>query len=89
MDWVDEKNGHGPLRVDAQTTSSMPFALRQPTLDASTSPSFYAGRQLGDVEQALLQTVLHEDPQDPSRVFLEMVAARQRPLAVSIRYVNR
>jgi hypothetical protein len=72
-----------------QEEAVMPFALRQPTLDASASPSFCAGRQLGDVEQALLRTMLHEDPQDPSRVFLEMVAARQRPLAVSIRYVNR
>ena len=67
----------------------MHFALSQPNLDAGSSPSFCAGRKLGDVEQALLWTLLQEDPQCPSRVLLDKVAERQRPLAVSIRHVNR
>jgi hypothetical protein len=49
----------------------------------------YAGRKLGEVEQALLWTLLHEDPVCPSRLRLNQVAQRQRPLAVSLRHVKR
>ena len=59
------------------------------TLDEGSSPSFCAGRKLGDVEQALLWTLLHEDPACPTRVLLDKVAQRQRPLTVSVRHLNR
>lgn len=61
----------------------MHLALSQRTLNEDTSPSFCAGRKLSDMEQALLWTVLHEDPQCPSRVVLDKVAERQRPMAVT------
>src|SRR5213595_1469391 len=67
----------------------MHFALCQPNLAEGSSPSLCAGRKLGDVEQALLWTLLREDPQCPSRVLLDKVAERQIPMAVSIRHVNR
>ena len=67
----------------------MQFAPSQRTLDERSSPSFCAGRKLGEVEQALLWTVLQEDPACPSRVLLDQVAQRQRPIAVSIRHLNR
>src|SRR6266446_112122 len=67
----------------------MHFALCQPNLNEGSSPPFCAGRKLGDVEQALLWTLLQEDPQCPSRVLLDKVAQRQRPMAVSIRHLNR
>jgi len=41
----------------------MSAALRQRTLASGSSPSFYDGRKLGEVEQALLWTLLQEDPQ--------------------------
>src|SRR5215471_10817713 len=67
----------------------MPFAPSQRNLDADASPFFCAGRKLGAVEQALLWTLLHEDPACPSRVLLDKVATLQRPIAVSIRHLNR
>ena len=67
----------------------MPFAPSQRNLDADASPFFCAGRKLGAVEQALLWTLLHEDPECPSRVLLDQVAQRQIPIAVSIRHLNR
>jgi hypothetical protein len=67
----------------------MPLALSQRTLDAGSSPACYAGRKLGEVEQALLWNLLHEDPSSPSRVRLDQVAQMQRPMAVSMRHLNR
>jgi hypothetical protein len=67
----------------------MQCALNQRTLDEGTSPSFCAGRKLGVVEQALLWTLLHENPQCPSRVLLDQVAQRHIPMVVSIRHLNR
>src|SRR5260221_13454021 len=67
----------------------MQSAPSQRSLAEGASPSFYAGRQLGEVEQALLWTLLHDDPQCPSRVLLDKVAQNQRPIAVSIRHLNR
>jgi hypothetical protein len=54
-----------------------------------SSPSFCAGRQLSEVAQALLWTLLHDDPQCPSRALLAKVAHSQIPIAVSIRHLNR
>jgi hypothetical protein len=67
----------------------MQHALSQRTLDESSSPAFCAGRKLGEVEQALLWSLLHEDPSSPSRVLLDKVAQTQLPIAVSIRHLNR
>jgi hypothetical protein len=61
----------------------------QRTLDEGASPSFCAGRKLGDVEKALLWTLLHEDPECPSHVLLNKVAQTQAPIPVSIRHLNR
>jgi hypothetical protein len=67
----------------------MPRALSQSHPDGSSSPSFCSGRKLGDLEQALLWSLLQEDPQCPSRLLLDEVARRQRPIAVSLRQLNR
>jgi hypothetical protein len=67
----------------------MQSAPRQPSLDEGSSPSFCAGRQLSEVAQALLWTLLHDDPQCPSRALLAKVAHSQIPIAVSIRHLNR
>ena len=67
----------------------MQLALSQRPLDEGSSPAFYAGRTLGEVEQALLWHLLHEDPSSPSRVLLDKVAQMQRPIAVSVRHLNR
>ena len=67
----------------------MPLARSQRTLDASSRPVFCPGRKLREVEQALLWTILQEEPACPSRALLDKVAQRQTPLAVSIRHLNR
>jgi len=67
----------------------MPLAPSQRNHTADASPAFYAGRKFGEVEQALLWTLLHEDPVCPSRLLLDKVAQRQIPLAVSLRHFNR
>jgi hypothetical protein len=67
----------------------MQLALSQRNLDEGSSPAFCSGRKLGDLEQALLWTVLHEDPECPSRVLLAKIARRQILIAVSLRHVNR
>ena len=66
----------------------MPLALSQRNLDEGSSPSFCAGRKLGEVEQALLWSLLHKDPECPSRVLLDKVV-QQRLRTVSIRHLNR
>ena len=67
----------------------MQFALDQGHLEDGASLSFGAGRKLGVVEQALLWTLLQENPQCPSRVLLDKVAQRQIPIVVSLRHLNR
>src|SRR2546426_2922590 len=67
----------------------MQLALSQSNPDEGASPSFCAGRKLGEVEQALLWSLLHEDPSSPSRVLLDKVAQTQRPIAVRMRHLNR
>ena len=67
----------------------MQSAPSQPSLDEGASPSFCAGRQLSEVAQALLWTLLHDDPQCPSRALLAKVAHSHIPIAVSIRHLNR
>ena len=67
----------------------MPLARKQRSLNEVSSPSFCAGRKLGEVEQALLWSRLQEDPECPSRALIDRIAKRQIPLAVSLRHVNR
>jgi hypothetical protein len=67
----------------------MHLAPSQRNRTEDASPAFYAGRKLGEVEQALLWTLLHEDPACPSRRLFDKVAQRQIPMAVSLRHVNR
>lgn len=67
----------------------MQLAQKQPSLNEVSSPSFCAGRKLSEVEQALLWSVLQEDPACPSRLLLDKLAHRQRPISVSLRHVNR
>jgi hypothetical protein len=68
---------------------AMPLTLKQDNLTEVSSPSFCAGRKFGEVEQALLWSVLQEEPECPSRVLLDKVAQRQLAIAVNLRHVNR
>lgn len=67
----------------------MQLPLQQRTLYEESSPSFCAGRKLGDVEQALLWSLLQKEPQCPSRVLLEKAGEQHLEIAVSIRHINR
>jgi hypothetical protein len=67
----------------------MHLAPSQRNLTEDVSPAFSAGRKLSELAQALLWTILHEDPGCQSRVLLDKVAHRQIPIAVSLRHVNR
>src|SRR6266446_809467 len=68
---------------------AMPLTLKQDNLTEVSSPSFCAGRKFGEVEQALLWSLLQEEPECPSRVLLDKVAQRQLAIAVNRRHVNR
>jgi hypothetical protein len=67
----------------------MPLTQSQRTLDDDLSPDFYAGRKLGEIDQALLWSLLQEEPECPSRVLLDKAAQRQIVIAVSLRHINR
>jgi len=67
----------------------MQLAQKQRNLDEVSRPSFYAGRKLGEVEQALLWGLLQENVACPSRVLLDKAAHRQIVITVSLRHVNR
>src|SRR5881398_352748 len=67
----------------------MPYAPRQRPLDVGASPSFCAGHKLGEVVQALLWTLLQEEPACPSRALLDKAATRQIAMRVSLRHLNR
>jgi hypothetical protein len=67
----------------------MQLTQSQRTLNDDLRPDFYAGRKLGEVEQALLWSLLQEEPECPSRVLLDKAAQRQIVIAVSLRHVNR
>src|SRR3989442_13852928 len=68
---------------------AMPLTLKQGNRTEVSRPSFCAGRKFGEVEQALLWSVLQEEPECPSRVLLDKVTERQIAIAVSLRHVNR
>ena len=67
----------------------MQLIRSQSNLAQEPSPAFYPGRKLSEGEQALLWSVLHEDPECPSRVLLDKISQRQIAIAVSLRHVNR
>ncbi len=67
----------------------MHLAPSQRNFTEDFSPAFSAGRKLSEIVQALLWTILQEDPGCQSRVLLDKVAHRQIPIAVSLRHVNR
>jgi hypothetical protein len=67
----------------------MHIAPRKRTPTEDVHPPFCAGRKLSDIDKALLWTLLHEEPECPTRALLDKVAHRQRALAVSVRHLNR
>jgi len=67
----------------------MPLAPRQRKLNPPSSPSFCAGRKLGEVDKAVVWKVLHDDPQCPSRLLLDKVAQAHAPLHISVGHLNR
>lgn len=67
----------------------MSVALRQPTLAAPSSPSFCEGRKFSEIEQAVLWTLLEQDPTCTSRQLLAKAAAGQVWPRVSLRHLNR
>ena len=67
----------------------MPLTQSQRHRTEETSPDFSAGRKLSEMEQALLWSVLQEEPECPSRVLLDKAAERQIVMTVSLRHVNR
>ena len=67
----------------------MSAALSQPTLAAPSRPSFCDGRKFSEVEQAVLWTLLQQDPQCTSRDLLAKAAAHQIWPRVSLRHLNR
>jgi len=69
--------------------AGMPLTPSKRTFAEDAYPPFYAGRKLSDLDKALLWKLLHVDPECPSRVLLAKVAHMQRPMAVSVRHLNR
>jgi len=67
----------------------MPLTPSKRTFAEDAYPPFYAGIKLSDLDKALLWKLLHVDPECPSRVLLAKVAHMQRPMAVSVRHLNR
>jgi len=67
----------------------MQLTQNQRTLADDLRPDFYAGRKLGEGEQALLWSLLQAEPECPSRVLFDKAAQRQIVIAVSLRHVNR
>jgi hypothetical protein len=66
----------------------MPHTLGQDSVADESSPAFYAGTKLSEVEQALLWALLQQDPTCPSRVLLTQVTQRHIAISVSLRQVN-
>jgi hypothetical protein len=67
----------------------MSAALSQPTLAAPSSPPFCDGRKFSEVEQAVLWTLLQQDPQCTSRALLAQAAEHRIWPRVSLRQLNR
>lgn len=67
----------------------MSFALRQPTLTSPPSPSFCDGRKFSEVEQAVLWTLLQQEPHCTSRDLLAKATQHQIWPRVTMRQINR
>jgi hypothetical protein len=67
----------------------MQLARKHRNLDHVSSPSFCAGRKLGELEQALLWNLLQEAPECPSRVLLDKAVEQHLVITVSIRHLNQ
>jgi flagellar biosynthesis GTPase FlhF len=67
----------------------MSVAPGQPTLAAQLSPSFCDGHKFREVEQALLWTLLHQDPHCTSSDLLAKAAQHQIWPRVTLRQINR
>lgn len=67
----------------------MQLTQGQRTISDDLRPDFSAGSKLGEMEQALLWSLLQAEPECPSRVLLDQAAQRQIVIAVSLRHVNR
>src|SRR6266567_4565237 len=75
--------------VSFQEDEAMQLTHGQRSIGDDLNPDFYAGRKLGEMEQALLWSLLQAEPECPSRVLLDKAAQRQIVIAVSLRHVNR
>jgi len=75
--------------VSFQEDEAMQLTHGQRSIGDDLNPDFYAGRKLGEIEQALLWSLLQAEPECPSRVLLDKAAQRQIVIAVSLRHVNR
>src|SRR5215471_9271516 len=75
--------------VSFQEDEAMQLTHGQHSIGDDLNPDFYAGRKLGEIEQALLWSLLQAEPECPSRVLLDKAAHRQIVIAVSLRHVNR
>jgi hypothetical protein len=67
----------------------MTSALSQPILAEQPSPSFCDGRKFSEVEQAMLWTLLQQDPHCTSRDLLAKAAQHQVWPRVTLRQINR
>ena len=67
----------------------MPLAPSQRKLNPPSSPSFCAGRKLGEIDKALMWKLLHDNPQCPSRLLFDKVAQAHAPLDISVGHLNR
>src|SRR5882672_1315114 len=76
-------------RIGFKKEPVMPLAPPQRKLNPPPSPSFCAGRKLGDVEKAIVWNLLQDDPQCPSRLLLDKVTQTHASLDISVRHLNR
>ncbi len=67
----------------------MSVALSQLTLASQPSPSFCDGRKFSEVEQAVLWTLLQQEPHCTSRGLLAKAAEQQVWPRVTVRQINR
>ena len=67
----------------------MTLTAREPSLGEASSPTFDAGRKLGEQEKALLWQWLQADPGCPSRELQAKLAETPPPVSVSLRQLNR
>src|SRR5258705_10050359 len=74
--------------VSFQEDEAMQLTHGQRSIGDDLHPDFYAGRKLGEIEQALLWSLLQAEPECPRRVLLHKAAPRQILVAVGWRPVN-